>query len=57
MKEYQNKGNNELIKILNDLSEQHEKLKLDVEQTLKLIDDLEKEYLYVQEIIKKRMCK
>ncbi len=57
MKEYQNKGNNELIKILNDLSEQHEKLKLDVEQTLKLIDDLEKEYLYVQEIIKKRMGK
>jgi hypothetical protein len=57
MKEYQNKGNNELVKILNDLSEQHEKLKLDVEQTLKLIDDLEKEYLYVQEIIKKRMGK
>jgi hypothetical protein len=57
MKEYQNKGNNELIKILNDLSEQHEKLKLDVEQTLKLIDDLEKEYLYVQEIIKKRIGK
>jgi hypothetical protein len=57
MKDYQNKGNNELVKILNDLSEQHEKLKLDVEQTLKLIDDLEKEYLYVQEIIKKRMGK
>lgn len=57
MKDYEKKGNNELIKVLNDLSDEHEKLKQEVESILFLIDGLEKEYIYVQEIIKKRMGK
>lgn len=57
MKDYDKKGNNELIKVLNDLSDEHERLKQEVNNTLLLIDELEKEYLYVQEIIKKRMGK
>jgi hypothetical protein len=57
MKDYDKKGNNELIKVLNDLSDEHEKLKQEVNNILFLIDELEKEYLYVQDIIKKRMGK
>ncbi len=57
MKDYEKKGNNELIKVLNDLSDEHEKLKQEVESILFLIDGLEKEYLYVQDIIKKRIGK
>jgi len=57
MKDYDKKGNNELVKVLNDLSDEHERLKQEVNNILFLIDNLEKEYLYVQEIIKKRMGK
>lgn len=57
MKDYNNKTNNELIETLNNLSEQHYKLKMDVEDTLRIIDDIEKEYLYIHDIINKRMGK
>jgi hypothetical protein len=57
MKEYDKKSNNELIKILNDFSDEYTRLKQEVEKTLFIIDELEKEYMYVQEIIKKRMGK
>ena len=57
MKEYDKKSNAELIKVLNDLSDEHIKLKQEIEKTLFIIDELEKEYMYVQEIIKKRMGK
>jgi hypothetical protein len=57
MKEYEKKSNAELIKVLNDLSDEHIRLKQEVERTLFIIDELEKEYMYVQEIIKKRMGK
>jgi hypothetical protein len=57
MKEYEKKSNAELIKVLNDLSDEHITLKQEVERTLFIIDELEKEYMYVQEIIKKRMGK
>ena len=57
MKDYSNKPNNELVEILNQLSEQHYKLKMDVEDLLKIIDNIEKEYLYIHDIINKRMGK
>lgn len=57
MKEYDKKSNNELIKVLNDIADEHIILKQEVEKILFLIDNLEKEYLYVQDIIKKRMGK
>jgi hypothetical protein len=57
MKDYNNKPNNELVEILNQLSEQHYKLKMDVEDLLKIIDNIEKEYLYIHDIINKRMGK
>lgn len=57
MKDYNDKPNNELVEILNQLSEQHYKLKMDVEDLLKIIDNIEKEYLYIHDIINKRMGK
>lgn len=57
MKDYNSKTNNELIETLNNLSEQHYKLKMDVEDMLRIIDNLEKEYLYIHDIINKRMGK
>jgi hypothetical protein len=57
MKEYDKKSNNELIKVLNDIADEHIILKQEVEKILFLIDNLEKEYLYVQDMIKKRMGK
>jgi hypothetical protein len=57
MKDYDKKSNSELIKILNDFSDEHDKLKNDVEKTLFIIDELEKEHMYIQEIIRKRMEK
>jgi hypothetical protein len=57
MKNYNDKPNNELVEILNNLSEQHYKLKMDVEDMLRIIDDIEKEYLYIHDIINKRMGK
>ena len=55
--EYDNKNNNELLNILNDLSEQNENTKKDIEKLLAVVDDIEMRYFYIQELIKKRMKK
>ena len=55
--EYENKSNSELIKILNDLSEENDKTKKEVEKLLLITDDIEMRYTYIQELIKKRMKK
>ena len=53
--EYENKNNSELVKILNDLSEENDKIKKEVEKLLLVTDDIEIRYNYIQELIKKRM--
>ena len=55
--EYKEKSNNELIIIMNQLSEENEKIKKEVEALLKVSDDIEVRYLYIQELIKNRMKK
>ena len=55
--EYENKSNNELIVILNNLSEENEKIKKEVDKLLLVSDDIEIRYMYIQELIKKRMNK
>ena len=55
--EYENKSNSELIVILNNLSEENEKIKKEVDKLLLVSDDIEIRYMYIQELIKKRMNK
>ena len=55
--EYEKKNNNELVKILNDLSEQNENIKKEVEKLLLVSDDIEIRYNYIEQLIKNRMKK
>lgn len=55
--DYKDKSNNDLIKILNDLSDESVKLKSDVEKILLAIEDIEVRYNYIQELIKSRLKK
>ena len=55
--EYEKKSNNDLVKIMNDLVEENEKIKHEVEKLLLVSDDIEIRYNYIQELIKNRMKK
>lgn len=54
---YEEKSNNELLKILNDLSEENDKIKIEVEKLIAVSDDIELRYMYIQDLIKKRLKK
>lgn len=55
--EYENKSNSDLVQILNDLAEENERIKKEVEKLLLITDDIEIRYSFIQELIKKRMKK
>ena len=55
--EYENKSNTELMNIMNDLSSEYDKIKLDVEKLLEVADDIELRYKYIEDLIKKRVKK
>lgn len=53
--DYREKNNTELIKIMNDLSDENTKVKLEIENLLIVIEDIEARHAYIKELIKNRM--
>jgi hypothetical protein len=55
--DYRDKSNTELIKIMNDLSDENEKIKSEVDKLLVVIEDIEARHAYIKELIKNRLKK